>query len=481
MLPNSFTFLAFFAVVAVAYYIVPPRLRWVLLLIASYYFYSTFEVRYVLLLAFATGVAYATASAIASARPRTAAKTILTVGIVVQLATLGLFKYFNFVVGTFETAFNQLGWFSEAVAMPRLDFLLPVGLSFYTFSCISYMVDVYREKIPVERHMGKLAVYVAFFPKLLAGPIERAGPFLSQATEAIRFNPPLVTFGLQLMLWGLFKKVVIADRLAVYVDSAFTNVDFQSPVVLVIGVYLYAFQVYCDFSGYSDMAIGAAAILGITLMENFRRPYLARSVPEFWGRRWHISLMAWFRDYLYFPLGGNRVSHVRWYANLMVVFLVSGLWHGAAWTFIVWGGLNGAYQVVYLMIGGLRERLARLVPSWLWSGFAIVLTFHLILVTWVFFRASSIGEAWSVITRIASALPQLPTMLGTYNWTNELLISIALIVFLMAVEVLDELRPVWDRLAAKPVAVRWGYYYALSACLLVIGYWGMEEFVYMQF
>ena len=242
--------------------------------------------------------------------------------------------------------------------MPRLNLLLPVGLSFYTFSAISYMIDVERGTIAAERHLGRFALYVAFFPKLLAGPIERAGSFLKQLTRPVSFDAVLVAGGLQLMLLGLFKKVVIADRLAEFVDPGFANPALQSPVTVLIAVYFYAFQIYCDFSGYSDIAIGAAAVLGIRLMENFRRPYFAASVPEFWGRRWHISLMQWFRDYLYIPLGGNRVARPRWYLNQMIVFLVSGLWHGANWTFVVWGALNGAYQIAYFMTAGIRGAAA---------------------------------------------------------------------------------------------------------------------------
>lgn len=481
MLFNSFAFLGFFAVVAIAYYAVSPRWRWVLLLVASYYFYSSFEPLYVLLLAYATLVAYLFGRGVEGTAGTRRGRWLLTAGVVAELAVLVLFKYADFLLGSVESVLAPITEATEAIALPRLGWILPAGLSFFTFSCISYLVDCYRGTMRAERHAGRLAVYIAFFPKLIAGPIERAGPFLQQLTEGVRFDPAMVTFGLQLLLWGMFKKVAIADRLAEFVNTGFTNPDFQSPITLLIAVYFYAFQIYCDFSGYSDMAIGLAAILGFKLIDNFRRPYLSRSVPEFWGQRWHVSLAYWFRDYLYIPLGGNRVSRPRWYVNQMTVFLVSGIWHGANWTFLVWGALNGFYQVLYYLSGGLRPRLASALPGWLWNLAGILLTFHLILISWVFFRAETIGAAWKIITRIFGSIPMYPMLIASYNWTPSFFLAVGLIVFLMIVEVLDEARSLWHRLASQPVVLRWGFYYAILGCLLVIGQWTMGQFVYMQF
>jgi alginate O-acetyltransferase complex protein AlgI len=477
---NSFTFLTFLGLV-VAFYIVPHRWRWALLLVASCYFYSTFQPAYLLLLAYAAGVAYLVGLALPGREASRSGRLILALGIIGELSVLGLFKYFNFLAGSLESALGWLGAIPEPFILPRLEFLLPVGLSFYVFSAISYLMDVSRGRITPERHFGKLALYVAFFPKLLAGPIERAGPFLAQLGERVRFDPAIFAFGLQLLIWGLFKKVVIADRLAAFVNAGFSNPDFQSPVTVLVAVYFYAFQIYCDFSGYSDMAIGAAALFGIRLMENFRRPYFSRSVPEFWSRRWHISLMAWFRDYLYIPLGGNRVSQPRWYANLLAVFLVSGLWHGANWTFVVWGALNGFYQILYLLLGGARTRLASLMPAWLWNCLAILLTFHLIVFSWIFFRAESFAQAWAVIGRIQGALLQMPVLMANHPWTSGFWIALGLIVFLLAVEALDELRGLWIWLASRPVPLRWGFYYVVLGCLVVVGQWSLSEFVYMRF
>ena len=483
MLPNSFNFLLFFAVVVGAYYVVPHRWRWSLLLIGSYYFYSTFDPQYLFLLAATTLVAYGFGIVVAKPFRQTTRRLLLTAGILVELSSLFLFKYFDFLMGSFEPLLTNLNIISDAVALPRLDIILPVGLSFYTFSCISYIVDAYRKTIEPERHLGKLAVYVAFFPKLLAGPIERAPAFLAQLAKPITVDRIAIITGLQLIVWGLFKKVVIADRLAVFVDAGFTNPAFQSPVTVVVAVYFYAFQIYCDFSGYSDIAIGASLILGIRLMENFRRPYLAKSVPEFWNKRWHLSLMRWFRDYLYIPLGGNRVSAWRQYANVMIIFLVSGLWHGANWTFVIWGGLNGLYQVIHTAIEAPRRWLANHIrlPGVLTTLMSVLLTFHLVGLAWVFFRASSIDNALGVLKRIWSSLPQLPALLTNYNWDTEFYLSLGLIVFLMGVEILDEKKPMSRRLADGPAIVRWAFYYAVGFSLLVIGMWGTHGFVYMNF
>jgi alginate O-acetyltransferase complex protein AlgI len=477
---NSLSFLALFALTVAVYYAAPHRWRWTILLAASIYFYSAFEVRYLALLAYATVVAYGVGLAMAGRAGTRAGRVVLTVGVVAEVAVLALFKYLNFFSASAEPALREVGL---AVTLPRLDIVLPVGLSFYTFSCISYIVDSYRGTISPERHFGRLALYVAFFPKLLAGPIERAGPFLAQVLAPVRWDYERVAAGLWLVLWGLVKKVIIADRLAEFVDPAFRLIDTQSPVTLLVAVYLYAFQIYCDFSGYSDIAIGAALVLGITLMENFRRPYLSKSVAEFWGQRWHISLSRWFRDYVYIPMGGSRVSAWRWYLNQIVVFVISGLWHGANWTFVIWGAYNGLLQVLHFLLARPRNwiRSTLRLPTWLADTISIVLTFHLILVGWVFFRAASYGDAIKVFARVYNAAPQLWTLALNYNWSAELQLSLGLIAALLLIEALDERRPLWSRLERAPTMLRWGVCHGLLAGLLVIGRWGQSQFVYMQF
>ena len=483
MLFNSLSFLAFFAVLAVVYYAMPHRFRWPLLLVASLYFYAAFSARYLLLLIGITLIAYLGGLAMGASAGRRPRRLILAAGVVLVVGTLIVFKYYDFVGDTLDAWLVNLGLGSAAPVFPRLGLVVAVGLSFYTFSCVSYLADVHAARLPPERHLGHFALYVSFFPKLLAGPIERAQPFLAQIRRPVAFSSAGVALGLQLMLWGLFKKVVIADRLAAFVDAAYAQPAFSSPADLVLATYFFAFQLYCDFSGYSDMAIGAAKVLGVDVMENFRRPYFSTSVPEFWSRRWHLSLATWFRDYMYIPMGGSRRSRLRQYANVMAVFLASGLWHGANWTFVVWGGVNGLYQVFSLMTRRAREQLASALtmPPAVRAVLRGLLTFHLILVTWVFFRAASLSDAATVLSRVVTSLASLPRSLQVRVASGEILLSLGLIAMLLGVEALDERRSVWERLAARPLYFRWAVYYAVLVCLIVLGTWNLRQFVYMQF
>jgi alginate O-acetyltransferase complex protein AlgI len=477
---NSFSFLAFFFSLVVIYYASPHRYRWGLLLIASLLNYAAFRPSYVLLLLGVTLIGYAGGLRIGRSASAGQRKLWMGLSVAVVLAVLFVNKYYDF----FVTSVNTLLGSAEAPVLRRLDLVVASGLSFYAFSCVSYLVDVYAGRLPAESHFGKFALYIAFFPKLLAGPIERAKPFLTQLERRVRFDPARVTSGLQLILWGLFKKVVIADRLAPAVDAAYKQVSLAPPADLVIATYFFAFQLYCDFSGYSDIAIGTARVLGFDLMENFRRPYLSTSVREFWAHRWHLSLSAWFRDYLYIPLGGSRVATIRMYLHLMIVFLVSGLWHGANWTFVVWGGLNGLYQVIGLALGRVRRTdqsaaaASRSFPRALLGG---LVTFHLVLISWVFFRAASIADAMTVFSRVGVATATLPRLLFVRLQEPEVLLSIGLIALLLVVEAFDDFRSVWARLESTPVYVRWGAYYALLVFLVVLGNWNFAQFVYMQF
>ncbi|MBM3772426.1 MAG: MBOAT family protein [Acidimicrobiia bacterium] len=477
MLFNSFSFLGFLAVLVIAFYASPHRSRWMLLLAASFLNYALFRVEYVLLLLAVTLVGYIGALAIGrvdEARSTTRRRRLMF-SVVLVLGLLFVNKYADFTIDSVNAILGR-------TALPRLDLAVAAGLSFYAFSCVSYLVNVFRGRLEAVGHFGKFALYIAFFPKLLAGPIERARPFLSQLESPLRFDAPRVTGGLQLVLWGLFKKVVIADRLAPLVDAAYRSPAFASPADLLLATYFFAFQLYCDFSGYSDIAIGTSRMLGVDLLENFRRPYLSTSVREFWSERWHISLSAWFRDYLYIPLGGSRVSVWRAHLNVLIVFLVSGLWHGANWTFVVWGGLNGLYQVgggaLSRLRGGMGRRPHKARPGRL---VGILVTFHLVLVTWVFFRASSLGDAITVISRVGAAGGSLPRLLVARLYDPAVQLVVALICILLIVEAFDDLQSMWARLDARPIYVRWAAYYALLAMLLVLGNWNLTQFVYMQF
>lgn len=478
MLFNSLRFLIFFMVVVTVYYLLPHRFRWLFLLAGSLYFYAALRTEYVVLLVWAAMVAYLAGLWIERTEEQGRKKAALAVGLLLELGTLFMFKYYNFFFESLEPLLERFSIFEVS----RLQWLLPAGLSFFSFSCASYIIDVYRGKLKAERHLGRAMLYVSFFPKLLAGPIERATTFLPQLDRAMRFDPDRFTQGLQWFLWGLFKKAVIADRLAVAVDSAFQMPAMRSPVELMIAAYFFAFQIYCDFSGYSDMAVGAAKVLGFDLMENFRRPYLATSIAEFWSQRWHISLSRWFRDYLYIPMGGNKVPAARWYVNQMAVFLISGLWHGANWTFVVWGALNGVYQIVYFMIAGLREKFARAarLPRKLTAFLNWFIVFHLVALAWIFFRANSVSEAWAVLERIGQSIPRLTGLLRLYRFGTEFYVSVGLIAVLFVVEAMDEIRPLWERLRGHLV-MRWVLYYALLFGLIILGKWAMTQFIYMQF
>ena len=339
MLFNSLEFLLFLPVVLVCYALTPRHLRWIPLLAASYYFYASWRLEYLTLILASTAVDYAAGLALGRVTNRASRRALVGLSLVANLGILLFFKYANFFAQTWS---SMIGAGADGSLH---TFLLPVGISFYTFQTLSYTIDVYRGRIEPERHLGRFALYVAFFPQLVAGPIERAGRLLPQVTRMASPNTDQIVSGLRLALWGFFKKVVIADRLALVVDQVYGNPADQSGITWLIGTYFFAFQIYCDFSGYSDIAIGVARLLGFDLMKNFRVPYSASSLREFWGR-WHISLSTWFRDYVYIGLGGNRVQLGRWIANILVTFLVSGLWHGANWTFVVWGGLHGAYLVI---------------------------------------------------------------------------------------------------------------------------------------
>lgn len=482
MLFNSFGFLAFLAAVVLIFYLLPHRFRGALLLLASYIFYASWRPEALLLLVAVTLVAYAGALAMHHwSRWR---RPILTAGILIDLGALVVFKYLGFLFDALERALALVPAAGTA-ALPELRILLPAGLSFYTLSTVSYMIDVYRGTIEPERRLGPFALYVAFFPKIFAGPIERARTFLPQVGRRIPFPADRMAEGLYLFLWGLFKKVVIADRLGVFVDAAYGMPAYTPTVDLVIAVYFYAFQIYCDFSGYTDMARGMARLFGIELMENFRRPYLAKSTGEFWAKRWHLSLTTWFRDYMYIPMGGSRVSRPRRYINLMAVFTVSGLWHGAGWTFLLWGALNGLYGWIEVITAPVWRSVDRRLPaakdSPLLKVARVVLTFHLITVAWIFFRAPSLDAAWTVLTRIAGSLSMLPRLLQAYRAGPEFILSIVMIGLLLLIELIDERRDLWERLRTKRTAVRWAYAYLLIAGLLVFGKWGLAQFIYMQF
>lgn len=483
MLFNSFEFAIFFPLVVIGYFLLPPRFRWAFLLGASYYFYMCWKAEYLVLIVISTLIDYVAGLRMGKTTVRSRRKKYLMLSLVANLGILFTFKYANFFSESLRVALNQFNIFYD---MPMFDLLLPVGISFYTFQSMSYTIDVYRGEQQPERHLGKFALYVAFFPQLVAGPIERSLRLLPQFDRVFKFDYERVVSGLRLMLWGFFKKLVIADRLAIYVNEAYNHPAEYQGLTLLLATYFFAIQIYCDFSGYSDIAIGAARVMGYDLMTNFRQPYFSKSISEFW-RRWHISLSTWFRDYLYIPLGGNRVGKQRWYFNLFAVFVISGLWHGANWTFVVWGALHGGYLIFAIVTADWRQKLAH------WSGLAkrpalhnllrTLITFHLVLFAWIFFRANSLSEAFMIIGNMAAldfSLESLKSLNIALGW-GELLVAIGSILFLELAHLLQSRGKVHSWITARPAALRWSVYYLLLLAIAFFGVFNHSEFIYFQF
>jgi alginate O-acetyltransferase complex protein AlgI len=396
MLFNSVQFLFFFVIVTIIYFQIPYKFRWIHLLLASCYFYMVFFPVYILILGFTIVIDYFAGIFLEKLQGKNR-KIFLIASLIANIGVLAVFKYYNFLN---QNLGELLGIFGHQSPMPVLKILLPIGLSFHTFQAMSYTIEVYRNHVKAERNFGLYALYVMFYPQLVAGPIERPQNLLPQLHSKHDFNFEEFKAGLMQMAFGFLKKVVIADRLALVVDDIYGNVSMQNGSTLVVATFFYAFQIYCDFSGYSDIAIGAARIMGIKLMTNFNAPYFSKSISEFW-KRWHISLSTWFKDYLYISLGGNRVSIPRWYFNLLIVFLISGLWHGANWTFIVWGGLHG----FYMLSGIWKNKLLKLLKiresrSFLMKILNISATFMLVCFAWIFFRATNFAHALQIIRKI---------------------------------------------------------------------------------
>lgn len=346
MLFNSMAYAVFLPIVFVMYWAFPHRLRWPLLLAASYYFYMSWNAKYIVLIFFTTLVSYMAARMLERCGGKRQKQWVLFGAVVLCLGVLVIFKYAGFLLDNFYAALTAFGLHPHPVT---LNLMLPVGISFYTFQTLSYVIDVYRGEIPAEKHFGIYATFVSFFPQLVAGPIERTSNLLPQIRSEHFFDADKALYGAKQMLWGFFKKLVIADNLAPFVDRVYADVGSYYGVDFAVVIVFFSIQIYCDFSGYSDIAVGTAKLLGIDLMTNFKSPYLSASIREFWSR-WHISLSTWFRDYVYIPLGGNRCSKLRHKANLLVTFLLSGLWHGASWNFVAWGGMHGIAQIVQASI-----------------------------------------------------------------------------------------------------------------------------------
>ena len=494
---NSIIFLIFFGIVCVLYYLIPKSWRWVLLLIASCYFYMAFIPAYILILFYLIAIDYVMGRVIEQAEGKRR-KWFLIISIIANVGTLFFFKYFNFFETNVVYLASVIHWnYSPWI----LQIALPLGLSFHTFQSLAYVIEVYKKRYPAERHLGIYALYVMFFPQLVAGPIERPQHLLPQLHSLGDFDEARITDGLKIMLWGFFKKVVVADTLGSIVDSIYGNLHAVSGASLTLAVIAFALQLYGDFSGYSDIARGAAKIFGVDLTNNFNLPYFSRSIADFW-RRWHISLSSWFRDYFYQPiaLSWTRISKAGPYLALIVTFLVIGLWHGAAWHYVFFGGLFGVYMVFGQLTKSLRVGIARAIGltrvPMLYAFFQTATTFILVCIGFVFFRAASMGDALYLLTHFGIGWGSVfhktfwtsgrfagPAFIQTESTLGKIkLLSLPLsCLFMIGGEYLQRRAKVNKWLMTHSPILRWAAYYALVIWIIIFGYYAQRTFIYFQF
>ncbi len=487
MLFNSYEFIVFFFFVTVIYFLLPHRFRWFHLLSASCLFYMAFIPIYILILFFTIIIDYIAGIVIEDA-VGARRKWFLVMSIVANVGVLAFFKYYNFFAGNINELFHIT---NVGAQVPLLGIILPIGLSFHTFQAMSYTIEVYRGKHKAERHFGIYALYVMFYPQLVAGPIERPQNILYQFYQHKKFDYDQVTNGLKLMLWGMFKKVVIADRLSVITDQVYTYPHGQSALTTLLAVIFFSFQIFCDFSGYTDIARGAAEVMGFRLMQNFNRPYSSKTISEFWSR-WHISLSTWFKDYVYISLGGNRVSVPRWYFNLFIVFLLSGFWHGANWTFLVWGALHGFYLIFAIITQKPREKFNQLIGLSRFKAldniFRKLTTFVLVAFAWIFFRATSLANASDIIKQLPKAFTDIKNVIlrhGALPFTADMKTKIGYAVFLIAflelVHYMERNNNILSLVNNKPRLVRWFIYYTILLMIIFLGVFQQRTFIYFQF
>jgi D-alanyl-lipoteichoic acid acyltransferase DltB (MBOAT superfamily) len=479
MLFNSLEFAVFFPIVCALYFGLPYHARTPLLLVASCVFYMAFIPSYILILAITIFIDFFAGIYLVRTVGRTR-KVLLWTSIIATCMVLVVFKYFDFFTDSIVGVATLFGW---EVTNPSQNIILPIGLSFHTFQSLSYVIEVYRGKQKPIHDLTTYAAYVMFFPQLVAGPIERPQNLLHQFAEKHDFDYDRVTSGLKRMAWGFFKKLVVADRLALYVNDVYASPENYNGLQLSIATVFFAYQIYCDFSGYSDIAIGSARVLGFRLMENFDNPYHSKTIPEFW-RRWHISLSTWFRDYVYYPMGGNRVAKPRWYLNLMVTFGISGLWHGSNWTFVIWGLLNGVYLVLSAATGKARDHVMG------WMGFPagsfqrnalqIGITFFLVCVGWVFFRANSLSDATYILTHFWQGWDFRDIRTEQFL-LRQFPVAVAGIAVLELAQVIHARYPVPPVVARWPMALRWSGYAAMMLAVVLFGVYRKGQFIYFQF
>lgn len=515
MLFNSVQFLIFFPIVFVCYFFCSLVIKknivtQIVLLGFSLFFYACWKPAYLILILISIVITYF--SGILMELKPNRKSLVLLFSLVSNLAILFFFKYYNFFADTINYFTTKHG---EGSVIPVINVLLPVGISFYTFQALGYSIDVYKNKVKAEKNFITYALFVTFFPQLVAGPIERTGNLLPQFKVDYDFDYDRITSGIKLAAWGYFEKIVIADRLAIYVNGIFNNLENATGASLVLASFLFSFQVLCDFSGYSDIAIGVARILGFNLMRNFKRPFFSKSIGEVWTR-WHISLSSWFKDYLYFPLGGSRVSKPRHCFNLLVVMIVSGFWHGAAWHYVAWGLMHGIFQVVGLLTSPFRSKILVLchlgtydksVKKGIrvkrgWQFVQIFITFSLFVAAGAIFRANSMGDYWTILKKAAGVPSEIGNFFsglsssGIVSSIKDLfvlregvsgygikncLIAIFLCFFLLFVDYLTRKERGYDIIKRQPLVIRWICYYLLTFAIIFLSVNGKSQFVYFQF
>lgn len=487
---NSLDFAIFFPIVFVLYWLVAKKITYrnILILSASYLFYGWWDWRFLILIIISSIVDFIIGNKIYTSTNKKTQKHLLLLSLLVNLGFLVYFKYFNFFIETFVDSFQLFG---KRMNISTLNIVLPVGISFYTFQTLSYTIDIYRKQLKPTKNWLAFFSFVAFFPQLVAGPIERASHLLPQFYKTYKFNYSQVKSGLLLMAFGLFKKMVIADRAALYVNEVYNNVDDYNGVSYLYGTILFAFQIYCDFSGYSDIAIGAARTMGFDLMKNFDSPYFSKSLTEFW-RRWHISLSTWFRDYVYIPLGGSKKGKLRTYTNLFIVFVVSGLWHGAALTFLIWGAIHGIILIFEKAIYKNKEKTFRFfglsnnrLSNKIFFG---IITFSIVCITWVFFRANSVADSSIILKGVFTDFDFGKIFLKeTYLIgfkPNEFLVVSLSIILLLIFEIFHKKKSFINRLNEQGIIFRWFIYIIIIFVIIIFGVYGedkISEFIYFQF
>lgn len=492
MLFSSLQFFIFLPIVFLVYHVIPTKIRYIWLLVSSYYFYMCWNPKYVLLLLCSTVVTYIAGLFLESfdEQNKDIKKLTVFLCVFINLAILFFFKYYGFTANTIDKIFSLL---HISTQVKKFDVILPVGISFYTFQALGYIVDVYRKDTKAEKNFFRYALFVSFFPQLVAGPIERSGNLLSQLRKPKKLTYDDFREGFYLLIYGYFIKLVIADRAGIFVDTVYNSVSSYDGVYFIVATIFFSLQIYCDFYGYSVIAKGCGKLMGINLMENFNAPYLSRSIAEFW-RKWHISLSSWLRDYLYIPLGGNRKGVIRQCINLMIVFFISGLWHGAAWTFVIWGCLHGAYQIFGKILKPLKQALCNLLSlhtdSFGHKCLQIVVTYILTTFAWIFFRANSVNDAFDIIKSMIKVRNPWILFDGSLfecglNDKNFRVLVYAAIVLLIADILKLKGYVIREKLLSQDFWFRWIVLIAGIILTLVFGIWGSgydtAGFIYFQF